>query len=64
MNYDVFLMLKRDTQSLLFLLIALRQFYIKNYYQNALNKINESIITSNNSLMIIDRQLIALKATA
>ena len=43
MNNDVFLMLKRDTTSLLFLLLTLRMYYVKNHYQKALNNINEAL---------------------
>jgi hypothetical protein len=60
MGQDVFLILKRDTRDVLLLLFSLRQFYIKNRYQNEIKKINNSIIGSNVSLMIIDKQLIEL----
>jgi len=62
MNYNIFLILKKDTQKLLFLLLTLRRYYIKNSYQSALNKINESITCNNNMLVLIDKELSELKA--
>jgi hypothetical protein len=62
MDRDVFIVLKYDTQSLLFLLTSLKQFYTENSYHNEVDNINESIIAGNNSLKIIDRQLVELKA--
>jgi len=57
MNNDVFLMLKTDTQDVLFLLYSLRKYYIKNRYRLAVKKVNDSIITSSVSLLIIDKML-------
>ena len=62
MNYNIFLILKKDTQKLLFLLLTLRRYYMKNSYQSALNKINESITSNNNTLVMIDKELSELKA--
>ena len=63
MNSEVFLVLKRETVSLLVLLCKLKKYYIKHCYQNAINNINEAIIASNNSLILIDKQLNELKYT-
>jgi len=57
MNNDVFLMLKTDTQDVLFLLYSLRKYYVKNRYRLAVKKVNDSIITSSVSLLIIDKML-------
>lgn len=61
MDRNVFLILQKDTQSLLFLLSSLKQFYIKKRHQKALDNVNGSIIAGNNSLRIIDRELFELK---
>ena len=57
MNNDAFLMLKTDTQDVLFLLYSLRKYYVKNRYRLAVKKVNDSIITSSVSLLIIDKML-------
>jgi hypothetical protein len=64
MDHTVFLVLEKDTQSLLFLLTSLKEFYAKKSYHSALDYVNGSIIASNNSLRIIDRQLFELKAAS
>jgi hypothetical protein len=61
MEQHVLLTLKKDTKSLLFLLVSLRTYYMENDYQKALTKINESIIANAGSLIIIDKQLNELK---
>ncbi len=61
MDRNVFLVLEKDTQSLLFLLTSLKQFYTEKSHYTALDYVNGSIIAGNNSLKIIDRQLTELK---
>jgi hypothetical protein len=58
------LILKSDAQSLLVLLLKLRQFYMKNLYQKALTNIDESIIINDNALSIIEKQLIEFENAA
>jgi|GEM_PF-6245623 len=57
MDRDVFLMLKEDTQSLMYLLFTLRQYYSKHSHQKALKNIDDCIIASSNSLIMINIQL-------
>jgi hypothetical protein len=57
MDYDAFLMLKKDTQSLMHLLFTLRRYYSKHSHQKALKNIEDCIITSSNSLIMINIQL-------
>ena len=61
MDRDVFLMLKRDTVDVLALLFSLKQFYIKNKHQVAVHTVNDSIIESNVSLMMIEKELAKLE---
>jgi hypothetical protein len=57
MDDDIFLMLKKDTHKVLFLLFTLRQYYIKKCHQTQVNMVDKSIIKGNISLLLIDKEL-------
>lgn len=57
MDREVFLMLQKDTVSLLDLLTVLKKYYEEKSHQNAVNDIDRSIIAGNDSLLLIDKQL-------
>lgn len=61
MDQNVFLMLEKDTMEVLLLLFSLRQYYIKNKHQIAVHKIDDDIVVSNVSLIMIERELAELE---
>jgi hypothetical protein len=60
MDREVFLMLQKDTVSLLDLLTVLKEYYEKKSHQEAVNDVDKSIIAGNDSLLLIYRQLYEL----